>query len=123
MQDTVSTQVELAESAAASSAEAATAAASVEKEATAAPLKVEKSEAKSEEKKPAETQPPNERTDWMMVIKERDFDKVKQHFKGLTIDTTKVQELAKEVHAPSVALGAATSAAMLLVLMFATSRR
>jgi hypothetical protein len=126
MQDTVSTQVELAEAAAASSAEAATAAASVETEA-ATSMKGKKpeenAEKKSEEKKTAETQPQKEPMKWMTVIKQRDYDKVKQYIKDFKIDTTKVQELAKEVHAPSVALGAATSAALLLVLVFSTSRR
>jgi hypothetical protein len=61
---------------------------------------------------PSKEQQPVDRN-WMKVIKERDYDTAKR----------RVQDLVKDVDGPSVALGAATSATLMIIAVLATSRR
>lgn len=111
MQDTVSSgqaeQIAIAEAAADSANKAMTA-------------NVEALAKQSERAKKQEivsTQPSREPVDWINLMRNLDFKSVAAELGG------SAQETVKGAHGPSVALGAATSAALVVIVMLLTSKR
>ena len=109
MQDTVSSgqaeQIAIAEAAAASKATAATDESEKEKAAI---------EIEQEEVMPKQVKEP---TDWLKLIKASDY-------KSVSIQLgASAQEIAKELHGPSLALGAAASAAAFVILVLFAQKR
>ena len=110
MQDTVSTgqaeQIAIAEAAAASHA---TTIPAVEPE--------KKEDVIEVEQQVVTHQPPKEPVRWLTLIKARDYKSVSTQLGA------RVQEVAKELHGPSVAVGAATSAMLVLLAIAFTQKR
>jgi She9 / Mdm33 family len=111
MQDTVSSgqaeQIAIAEAAADSANKAMTA--NVEA--------LAKQSERADKRKIISNQPSREPVDWMMLIRNRDLKSVAAELGA------SAQETMKGVHGPSVALGAAASTTLVVIVMLLTSKR
>ena len=111
MQDTVSSgqaeQIAIAEAAADSANKAMTA--NVEA--------LAKQSERADKQKIVSNQPSREPVDWMMLIRNRDLKSVAAELGA------SAQETMKGVHGPSVALGAAASTTLVVIVMLLTSKR
>jgi hypothetical protein len=85
-------------------------------------LKTSDEEKKAEKENIQQKVPSHEPVDWMKAAKEMDYGKVKQFVNDLQIDV-KLKQVVKDIHGPSVALGAVTGASIILILSLVSSKR